>query len=64
MVFVNKSNTIYNIINEVVDTMRNEECINKVIEFSEKFYDSLDFAHNMEHGKRVIKNILYKLLIV
>ena len=29
--------------------MTYEECINKVIEFSEKFYNSLDFAHNMEH---------------
>ncbi len=36
--------------------MTYEECINKVREFSEKFYNSLDFAHNMEHGKRVVKN--------
>lgn len=36
--------------------MTYEKCINKVIQFSEKFYNSLDFAHNMEHGKRVVKN--------
>lgn len=28
--------------------MTYEECINKVIEFSEKFYNSLDFVHNMK----------------
>ena len=26
------------------------------MEFSKKFYDSLDFAHNIEHGNRVVKN--------
>ena len=30
--------------------------MDKIIEFSTKFYNSLDFAHNMEHGKRVVKN--------
>lgn len=30
--------------------------MNKIIEFSTQFYNSLDFAHNIEHGKRVVKN--------
>lgn len=30
--------------------------MNKIIEFSTRFYNSLDFAHNIEHGKRVVKN--------
>lgn len=33
-----------------------KNCMEKIIEFSTKFYDSLDFAHNIEHGKRVVKN--------
>ena len=36
--------------------MNYEKCINQIIEFSERFYKSLDFAHNIEHGKRVVKN--------
>ena len=36
--------------------MNYEKCMNEIIEFSTKFYDSLDFAHNIEHGKRVVKN--------
>ncbi len=36
--------------------MNYEKCINKIIEFSKRFYNSLDFAHNMEHGKRVVRN--------
>ena len=36
--------------------MNYEKTIKQVIEFSEKFYNSLDFAHNMEHGERVVKN--------
>lgn len=30
--------------------------MNKIIEFSTQFYNSLNFAHNIEHGKRVVKN--------
>lgn len=33
-----------------------EKNINKIIEFSTKFYNSLDFAHNIEHGERVVRN--------
>lgn len=33
-----------------------ENSMNKIIEFSTQFYNSLDFAHNIEHGKRVVKN--------
>ena len=36
--------------------MNYEKCMNKIIEYATKFYDSLDFAHNIEHGKRVVKN--------
>lgn len=36
--------------------MNYEKSMNEVIEFSTKFYASLDFAHNIEHGKRVVKN--------
>lgn len=36
--------------------MNYEKCMNEIIEFSTKFYDSLNFAHNIEHGKRVVKN--------
>ena len=36
--------------------MNYEKSMNEIIEFSTKFYDSLDFAHNIEHGKRVVKN--------
>lgn len=36
--------------------MNYEKTIKQVIEFSEKFYNSLDFAHNMKHGERVVKN--------
>ena len=28
----------------------------KIIDFSTRFYNTLDFAHNIEHGKRVVKN--------
>lgn len=31
--------------------MNYEKCIEQIIAFSEKFYNSLDFAHNIEHGK-------------
>lgn len=30
--------------------------MNKIIAYATNFYDSLDFAHNLEHGKRVVKN--------
>lgn len=33
-----------------------EKNMNKIIEFSTQFYNTLDFAHNIEHGKRVVKN--------
>lgn len=33
-----------------------ENSMKKIIEFSTQFYNSLDFAHNIEHGKRVVKN--------
>lgn len=36
--------------------MNDEKCMNQIIEFSEKFYKNLDFAHNIGHGKRVLKN--------
>lgn len=36
--------------------MDDEKCINKIIEYATNFYDTLDFAHNIEHGKRVVKN--------
>ncbi len=36
--------------------MNYEKSIDQVIEFSKKFYNTLDFAHNIEHGKRVVKN--------
>ena len=36
--------------------MNYEKSINQVLEFSKKFYNSLDFAHNIAHGKRVVKN--------
>lgn len=36
--------------------MDHEKCIKQVMEFSKKFYNSLDFAHNIEHGRRVVKN--------
>ncbi len=36
--------------------MDNEKCMNEIIKFATKFYNSLDFAHNIEHGKRVVKN--------
>ena len=36
--------------------MNNEKVMNEIVEFSTKFYDSLDFAHNIEHGKRVVNN--------
>lgn len=32
------------------------ENMDKIIEFSKKFYQKLDFAHNIEHGERVVKN--------
>lgn len=37
--------------------MKNIEDIEmqKIIQFAEKFYATLDFAHNIEHGKRVVK---------
>lgn len=35
--------------------MNYEKCINKIIEFSKRFYNSLDFAHNMEHGEKSSK---------
>lgn len=38
----------------MIDEQR--KCIKQVIEFSEKFYNNLDFAHNIEHGRRVVKN--------
>lgn len=28
----------------------------KIIEFAKAFYEKLDFAHDIEHGKRVVKN--------
>lgn len=28
----------------------------KIIEYSKAFYEKLDFAHNIEHGERVVKN--------
>lgn len=33
-----------------------EKSMKQIMEFSKKFYDSLDFAHNIEHGNRVVKN--------
>lgn len=36
--------------------MNYENIMNEIVEFSTKFYDSLDFAHNIEHGKRVVNN--------
>ena len=33
-----------------------DSIIKQIIEFSKEFYDSLDFAHNIEHGKRVVSN--------
>lgn len=33
-----------------------KKCMEKIIEYSSKFYNSLDFAHNLEHGKRVVNN--------
>lgn len=36
--------------------MNYEKCINKIIEYATNFYDTLDFAHNIEHGKRVVRN--------
>lgn len=36
--------------------MQNDNCMEQIIEFSKRFYDSLDFAHNIEHGKRVVAN--------
>jgi len=33
-----------------------EECMEKIIEYSTKFYNSLDFAHNLEHGRKVVNN--------
>lgn len=36
--------------------MSYEQCMNQIVEFSEKFYNNLDFAHNIEHGKRVVEN--------
>lgn len=36
--------------------MNYEKCMNQIIEFSKRFYKNLDFAHNIEHGKRVVKN--------
>lgn len=36
--------------------MNVQESMNQIIEFSKKFYNTLDFAHNVEHGKRVVKN--------
>lgn len=34
-----------------------DSIIKQIIEFSKEFYDSLDFAHNIEHGKRVVSNV-------
>ena len=31
----------------------------KIISFSKEFYSALDFAHNVEHGKRVVNNALF-----
>jgi len=33
-----------------------DSIIKQIIEFSKEFYDSLDFAHNIEHGRRVVAN--------
>ena len=32
------------------------EVMEKIIEYSKVFYEKLDFAHNIEHGERVVKN--------
>ena len=32
------------------------EVMEKIIEYSKTFYEKLDFAHNVEHGERVVKN--------
>ncbi len=36
--------------------MNYEKCMEQIVEFSKKFYKNLDFAHNIEHGERVLKN--------
>lgn len=36
--------------------MRYEDEMSKIIEFSTQFYNGLDFAHNIDHAKRVVKN--------
>lgn len=33
-----------------------DKIMNQIIDFSKEFYDSLDFAHNIEHGRRVVAN--------
>ena len=33
-----------------------DSIIKQIIDFSKEFYDILDFAHNIEHGKRVVSN--------
>ena len=45
-------------ISEYTDKFETNELntMNKIIDFSTKFYNTLDFAHNIEHGKRVVKN--------
>lgn len=32
------------------------EVMEKIIAYSKTFYEKLDFAHNIEHGERVVKN--------
>lgn len=34
----------------------NDKIMDEIIKFAKKFYEQLDFAHNFEHGKRVVRN--------
>lgn len=49
-------NLTYEQIVKEIEIMCYENSMKKIIEFSTQFYNSLDFAHNIEHGKRVVKN--------
>jgi len=44
-------------IGERVKNMRNkDEAMEEIIRYAKMFYEKLDFAHNIEHGERVVKN--------
>lgn len=33
-----------------------DKIMQQIVSFAKTFYEKLDFAHNIEHGKRVVRN--------